>query len=303
MFRCSPRPAALLALLACLALPACERPAPEPAAPAEPAASDPKPAPEPPAPEEIHQGPGSLDPAQDPAQDPAGEAPPEGVAPGTPLATLPGFTPPAPRSAEDLPDPRTTPALPVTAATPDDAPVFFQLTVIDLTPAQPEALAPLADFLQGEQASALDQDETLALDELLAVLRADGTAQTIASPKVIVNAGQRAAVGITEVGPAGSRQQVSIELAPTLTPPQGDGPDAQRLVSVGYDFALSEAGSRWQVLAQDLRLDIGPRARVAGAGVVRSGETFFIVRRVAGEAEDRELLILIRPQVMPALNK
>ncbi|GJM18588.1 MAG: hypothetical protein DHS20C14_08010 [Phycisphaeraceae bacterium] len=290
-----------LALLA--ALPACEE---QPTAPAPATANNTDPSPDP------------APPTDTAARTPAGNAP-EGVeeiqqgaegelAEGTNnarsgLATLPGFVPSAsPTSEAGL---RHTPALPVTAATPDDAPVLVHITVIDVTEGDDESLAPLADYLAGSDASSMDTDEVEGLYELLGALRESGVVTMLGDMRALVLGGQPASITVKNAIPSdipgvdAARDEMTIDFAPSLTDPVGEGPDAERFVRLAVDFRMSREDSPWKILANDLGLDIGPRTRVAGTTVVRSGETFFLVRRIAGEQADREVLVLVRPQVMP----
>lgn len=294
-------PAVLLAALLAL-VPACEKksPSPEPK-PAETVthadAEQAKPAaePEPDPVEVIEQGGGQL-------VEPESTSPAAGDESGSPLASLPGFTP----GAHPAPEPEDAdPAAP--GLLPTDAPVSIQVTAVDITKGTPETLEPLRAFLESDDADALDADEVAALFELIKALEAQGIAEVVANPRVIIAAGEKAAIRVVDVGPGalpGVRQELLLQLAPTIDPPKEEGSNTLQLVRVGYDFRFNQAETPLQVVAEDLGLDIGPRARVAGTGVVQSGQTFYIVRRVVGSDSPRELLLLVRPQGMKQeLNK
>jgi len=297
--------AVLAVLLAgTLTLSACNKPQPEPK-PADQAshpetehpkpAADPDPEPDPVA--VIEQGGDQLV-----EPEPAASDTPGTDASSSPLASLPGFTPsahPAPKPTDPDPD--------APGVFPTDAPVSIQVTAIDVTNGDAETLAPLRAFLETDDADALDADEVAALFELLKALEDQGVADVIASPRVIIAAGEKAAIRITDVGPGalpGVRQELLLQLAPTIDEPNPDDDNAPQLVRIGYDFRFNQAETTLQVVAEGLGLDIGPRARVAGTGVVQSGQTFYVVRRITGTDADRELLLLIRPTGMKAeLNK
>lgn len=297
-------PAVLLAALLALT-PACEQksPAPEPK-PAEPAVhvDQPKPTaePEPDPVEVIEQGGDQLVEPEPVA--PAAGGPADAAESSSPLASLPGFTP----GAHPAPEPEDAdPAVP--GLLPTDAPVSIQVTAVDITKGTPETLEPLRAFLESDDADALDTDEVAALFELIKALQAQGVAEVVANPRVIIAAGEKAAIRVVDVGPGalpGVRQELLLQLAPTIDPPKEEGSNTLQLVRVGYDFRFNQAETPLQVVAEGLGLDIGPRARVAGAGVVQSGQTFYVVRRIVGGDSPRELLLLVRPQGMKQeLNK
>ncbi len=264
-------------------------PAPQQAEPQTPASED---APDDPASavEEIRQG------AENEVQQPDPE-------PGdNTLASIPGFTPTSPSSEADL---RHTPALPVTANTPDDAPVLVKVTLIDITNGDETTLAPLAAYLSGDDASAMDREEVEGLFELIGHLREQGVVTMASDGGVLVKGGQSAKLIIKDALPSSipgvdaARDTLEVALSPALTAPVGEGPDAERLVRLGFQFEMTREDSPWQIFATDLGLDVGARTRAAGTAVVRSGEMFFVVRRIASDSGEREVLALIRPQVMP----
>lgn len=289
-----------------LALPSCKERAPEPEAPAEttpapeqatPESEAAEPQPDPVA--VIEQGGDQLIEGE-PLDTPAASGDDE--TPANPLSALPGISPSAPPVPDaDAPEP------PAPGVLPTDAPVSIQVTAVDLSAGDAASLEPLRAFLATDDADALDADEVAALFELLDALEDEGVAEVLAQPRVIIAAGEKAAIRVTDVGPGalpGVRQELLLQLAPAIDEPQGEGPDALQLVRVGYDFRFNQAETALQVVTQDLGLDIGPRARVAGTGVVQSGQTFYVVRRVVGGDTDRELLLLIRPTGMKVeLNK
>lgn len=238
------------------------------------------------------------------AADASQEAADSGAASNTEsaLSGLPGFVP-AVTDGEAIADDEATPA----RAIPDDAPVIVAVRLIELLTDDDLALAPLRAFLSAEDAGSLNPTEVAAFDEMLGVLRESGVVGQIAAPRVQVTAGESASVEILQAsGPGavggGGGERVSMSLAPTLRPADENG---GRLIELAYDFRSSKPGeTAIEVLANELGLEIGPRARVAGTGVVASRETFYMVRRFRGGAIDRELLILVRADVLPgALNK
>ncbi len=223
------------------------------------------------------------------------------------MASLPGFTPSSTTSEAGT---RFTPALPVTANTPDDAPVLITITAVDVTDASPEALMPLEGFLAADGTNALDDEEVEGLFELLGTLVDQGEVSMLSNARVLVKGGESATIAVENVFPSNlpgvdaARDEVSAALTPSLTAPVGEGPDAERFVRLGLDVRMSRQESPWQVLANDLGLDVGPTTRVSATPVVRSGETVYAVRRLVSESANREILLLVRPQVMPQeLNK
>ncbi|MEQ8770942.1 MAG: hypothetical protein RIB60_10600 [Phycisphaerales bacterium] len=245
--------------------------------------------------EEIRQG------ADNELQQPASEPSSSG------LASLPGFTPSSPAREADT---RFTPALPVTANTPDDAPILITITAVDVTDASPEALMPLEGFLAADGTNALDDEEVEGLFELLGTLVDQGEIAMLSNARVLVKGGQAATIEIENVltlsipGVDASRDRLEAAFTPALTAPVGEGPDAERFVRLAMDVKMSREESPWQVVVNDLGLDVGPSTRVSATPVVRSGETVYAVRRLVSESANREVLLLVRPQVMPQeLNK
>lgn len=229
----------------------------------------------------------------------ATEAAPDAGEAESALSGIPGFVPAAP-SGDAMGDDEAAQA---TGPIPDDAPVIISVRLVELLAADAEALAPLRGFLSGDDAGSLNTTELEALDELMGVMIENGVVGQVAAPRVQVTAGERATVQILQAAAPGQPgSSVSMELAPVLRPA---GEDGSRLVELAYDFESErDAETMIEILTTGLGLDIGPRARVAGTAVVASQETFYMVRRFRGGAIDRELLILVRPQVLPgALNK
>ena len=87
-------------------------------------------------------------------------------------------------------------------------------------------------------------------------------------------------------------------MAAQAWPAQSAGQPAS--VTIGYRLTMAEADSAFEVLAQDLGLNVGATARAGGNASMPDQHSHFFVRRVVGDGSDRELLVLIRPQVVEA---
>lgn len=213
-----------------------------------------------------------------------------------PLIGLPGFTP-SQGSAAGTPETGS-------AVLTGPLQVLVQATVYELTPSTPEDLAPIEQFLTGSPTQTLTPDALGAFGQLVATLNQAGVLRLVSSPRVLVPSGTGATIEITQLGGGQvgglptARSALQFSVSPTASVPADDTQPAT--VDTRFELKFAEAESAFQVVSQDLGLNLGPRARVAGAATVTDQHTFFFARRVVGGGEDRELLVLVRPQVMKA---
>jgi len=226
---------------------------------------------------------------EDTSDDPVEEEPPT----QSPLAGLPGISPTQPVAAEGV------------QGSDADAPlqVLVQVTVYELSPASPVDLAPLEQYLASSGGDTLAPAAVDAMSPLVSMLTGNGVLRVVSAPRVLVASGKQATVEVMSLGTgqtAGlptARESLRISLAPTATPP---GENSAVSVTLGYDLVLAEADSAFEVLAQDLGLAVGASARAGGTATLPDQHSHFFVRRVVGDGTDRELLVLIRPQVIEA---
>lgn len=210
-----------------------------------------------------------------------------------PVTSLPGFSPAS----------NTPPSAAALAANAGTDQVLVQVSVFELTPKAAEDLAPIEQFLGGDVGS-LSPDEAGAFMELVGALGPTGVIDVISSPRVLVASGLRATIEITQLGGGQvngvptARSSLLFSTAPTVRRSGDD--DETASVDMSYELKFAQADSAFQVDAQDLGLNLGPRASGAGTVTVGDQQTFFFVRKVVGEDSSRELLVLVRPQVMKA---
>lgn len=211
----------------------------------------------------------------------------------SPVASLLGFSPAA----------NTPPSAATLAANAGTDQVLVQVSVFELTPRIPEDMAPIQQFLSGPSQS-LSADEAAAFMELIGSLGPTGVVKVVSSPRVLVASGSSATIEVSQLGGGQvnglptARSALLFSAAPVV---QRSGPeDEAASVDMSYELKFAEADSAFQVMAQDLGLSLGSRAAAAGVVSVPDQRTFFFLRKVVGEDSSRELLVLVRPQVMKA---
>ncbi|MFG0307050.1 MAG: hypothetical protein ACF8Q5_12640 [Phycisphaerales bacterium JB040] len=211
----------------------------------------------------------------------------------SPLANLPGITPTQP-----------TPGTPDADEAAGPLQVLVQVSVYELTPATPDDLAPLEQYLASSGGDTLAPAAVDAMSPLLSMLQGNGVVRTVSAPRVLIASGKQATVEVMSLstgqasGLPTARDSLRIALSPTATPATGEGRPAT--VTLGYELRLAEADSTLEIVAQDLGLSVGPTATARATATLPDQHSHFFVRRVVGDDTDRELLVLIRPQVVEA---